>query len=102
MKSVNSPKPGYAIISCDYLNMSLANEHVGDVIIPTQVIKIVSRRISQSDCSIQIKLNYVNLSYTVDMIHNSCHVFFRIQYILMNVWDWLIEWLIDDIDWLSD
>ena len=27
------------IISCDYLNLSLANEYVGDVTIPTQVIK---------------------------------------------------------------
>ena len=26
-------------ISCDYLNLSLAEEHVGDVTIPTQVIK---------------------------------------------------------------
>jgi hypothetical protein len=25
------------IISCDYLNLSLADEHVGDVTIPTQV-----------------------------------------------------------------
>jgi hypothetical protein len=69
MKSVNWPKPGYAniicstisnipynlilttkfkdssilitIISCDYLNLSLADEHVGDVTIPTQVIKYI-------------------------------------------------------------
>ena len=62
MKSVNGPKPGYAsitcstisnvpynlilttkfndssilitIISCDYLNLSLADEHVGDVTNP--------------------------------------------------------------------
>ena len=27
------------IISCDYLNLSLANEYVSDVTIPTQVIK---------------------------------------------------------------
>ena len=67
MKSVNWPKPGYSsitcstisnisynlifttkfndssilitIISCDYLNLSLADEHVGDVTIPTQVIE---------------------------------------------------------------
>ena len=67
MKSVNWPKPGYAsitcstisnipynlifttkfndssilitIISCGYLNLSLADEHVGDVTIPTQVIE---------------------------------------------------------------
>jgi hypothetical protein len=64
MKTVNCSKPGYAsitcsnipynlifttklidssilitIISCDYLNLSLANEYVGDATIPTQVIK---------------------------------------------------------------
>jgi hypothetical protein len=27
------------IISCDYLNLSLADEHVGDVTMPTQVIE---------------------------------------------------------------
>jgi len=27
------------IISCDYLNLLLANEYVGDVTIPTQVIR---------------------------------------------------------------
>ena len=48
------------IISCDYLNLS--NAYVGDVTITTQVIKyskIFSKRISQSHCSIQIKLNYI-------------------------------------------
>ena len=67
MKSVNWPKPGYSSIACstisnipynlifttkfndssilitiisyDYLNLSLANEYVGDVIIPTHVIE---------------------------------------------------------------
>ena len=67
MKSVNWPKPGYAgitcstisnipynlifttkfndssilitIISCDYLNLSLADEHIGDVTIPIQIIE---------------------------------------------------------------
>ena len=61
MKSVNCTKPGYTsisnipynlifttlnnssilikIISCDYLNLSLANEYVGDVTMPTQVIE---------------------------------------------------------------
>ena len=67
MKSVNWHKPAYAsttcstisnipydlifttkfndssilitIISCDYLNLSLANEHVVDITIPTQVIE---------------------------------------------------------------
>jgi len=87
MKSVNCSKPGYTvscskienmlynlifttkfndssilitIISWDYLNLSLANEYVGEVTI-TWVIKynqFCSRRITQSNCSIQIKLNY--------------------------------------------
>ena len=56
MKCVNWPKPDYAqtrlcttkfndssilitIISCDYLNLSVADEHVGDVTIPTQFIE---------------------------------------------------------------
>jgi hypothetical protein len=56
MKSVNCSKPGctpipynlifttqfndlITIISWDYLNLSLANEYVGDVTIPTQVTK---------------------------------------------------------------
>ena len=50
-----------SIISCDCLNLSLVNKYVDDVTIPTQVIKynqIFTRRISQSDCSIHIKLNY--------------------------------------------
>jgi hypothetical protein len=89
MKSVKWSKPGYAsitcstisnipydlilttkfndssilitIISCDYLNLSLADEHVGDVTIPTQlssITKMFSRRISQSDWNIQIKWSF--------------------------------------------
>ena len=49
------------IIARDHLNLSLANEYVGDVTIPSHVIKynqLFSRQISQSDCSIHIKLNY--------------------------------------------
>ena len=40
------------IILCDYLKLSLADEHVGDVTIPTRlssITNIFSRRISQSD-----------------------------------------------------
>jgi len=50
------------IISWDYLNLSLANEYIGDVTIPTRVIKYnqcCSTWFSQSDCSIHIKLNYL-------------------------------------------
>jgi len=70
MKSLNCSKPGYTsttcsnisiipynliftakfndssilitIISCDYLNLSLANEYVGDITIPTQFIKYIT------------------------------------------------------------
>ena len=46
--------------------MFVANEYVGDVTIPTQVImynQCCSRQISQSDCSIHIKLNYLHISF---------------------------------------
>ena len=49
------------IISWDYFNFSLGNEYVGDITIPTQIIKYnqcCSWQISQSDSSIHIKLNY--------------------------------------------
>jgi hypothetical protein len=82
MKSVNWPKPGYAsitcstisnipynlifttkfndssilitIISCDYLNLSLPDEHVGDVTIPTQVIEY-NQNFLQADKPIRSK-----------------------------------------------
>ena len=60
-KKINDSSILITIISCDYLNLSLADEHVADVTIPTQIIEYVQhflRWISQSDCSIQIKLNY--------------------------------------------
>ena len=43
------------IISCDYLNLSLANEYVGDITIPTQVIKY-NQHFLQADQ--QIRLHY--------------------------------------------
>jgi hypothetical protein len=100
MKSVSWAKPGYASITCstisnipynlifttkfndssilitiisfDYLNLPLADEHVGDITIPTQVIEYnqnFSRRISQSDWNIQIKLNY-SLSNILSILTN--------------------------------
>jgi hypothetical protein len=54
------------IISCDYLNLSLAIEYVGDVTIPTQVIKY-NQNFLQADQPIrlqysnQIKL-YININ----------------------------------------
>jgi hypothetical protein len=87
MKSVNCSKPGYTCIICskiehipynlifttkfndslilitiiswDYLKLLLVNKYVGDVTIPTQVIKYdqyCSRQISKSDCNFHIKL----------------------------------------------
>jgi hypothetical protein len=52
------------IISWDYLNLMIANEYFGDVTKPTQVIKYnqcCSRWISQSYCSIHIRLNHFDL-----------------------------------------
>jgi len=56
------------IISCDYLNLSLVNEYGGCMLVTSQyqprlssIAKKNSRQISQSDCSIQIKLNYLRL-----------------------------------------
>ena len=52
------------IISWDYLNLSVANEYTDDITISAKVfmyIQCCSGQISQSDCSIHIKLNYYNL-----------------------------------------
>jgi hypothetical protein len=45
------------IISCDYLNLSLADEHVGEVTIPTQVIEY-NQNFLQADQP--IRLQYSN------------------------------------------
>jgi len=53
------------IISWGYIVFELVNEYVGDVTISAQVIKCNqcrSSRINQSDCSIHIKLNYLDLA----------------------------------------
>jgi len=57
----------------------VANEYVGDVTIPTQIImynQCCSRRISQSDCSIHIKLNYFenHMSLATKVFHLICPV----------------------------
>ena len=82
MKSVNYTKPGYTsitcsnipynlifttkfndssilitIISCDYLNLSLANKYVGDVTIPTQVIKY-NQNFLQANQSIRLQYSH--------------------------------------------
>jgi hypothetical protein len=45
------------IISCDYLNLSLANEYVGDITIPTQVIKFNQNFLQVDE---PIRLQYSN------------------------------------------
>jgi hypothetical protein len=42
------------IISCDYLNLLLANEYVGDLTIPTQVIKY-NQNFLQADQTIRLQ-----------------------------------------------
>jgi hypothetical protein len=62
------------IISWDYLNLSLANVYVDDVIMPTQVIKYnqcCSRRISRSVCSIHIKLLIFFLIHSKSVLYTS-------------------------------
>jgi hypothetical protein len=44
--------------------LSLADEHVGDVTIPTQVIEY-NQNFLQSDWNIQIKLNYWKMAETI-------------------------------------
>jgi hypothetical protein len=84
MKSVNCSKPGFTsitcskisnipynlifktkfndssilitIISCDYLNLSLMNEYVGDITIPSQVIDY-NQNFLQADQIAVFKLN---------------------------------------------
>ena len=45
------------IISCDYLNLSLENEYVGDATIPTQVIKY-NQHFLQADQPIRLQYSY--------------------------------------------
>ena len=52
------------IISCDYLNLSLADEHVGDITIPTQVIEY-NQNVLQADQPIRLKY-----SNQIKLLHN--------------------------------
>jgi hypothetical protein len=53
------------IISCDFLNLSLANEYVGDVTIPTQVIEY-NQHFLQADQPIRLQyLNQIKLYLNV-------------------------------------
>jgi hypothetical protein len=53
-KKINDSSILITISSCDYLNLSLANEYVGDVTIPTQVIKY-NQFCFQADQSIRLQ-----------------------------------------------
>ena len=53
------------IISCDYFNLSLANEYVGDVTIPTHVIEY-NQHFLQADQPIRLQyLNQIKLYLNV-------------------------------------
>ena len=54
-------------ISCDYLNLPLANEYVGDVAIPSQVIKY-NHNCHQADQP--IRLQYLNQIKLLQFVHN--------------------------------
>ena len=54
-------------ISCDYLNLPLANEYVGDVAIPSQVIKY-NHNCHQADQP--IRLQYSNQIKLLQFVHN--------------------------------
>ena len=58
------------IISCDYLNLSLANEYVGDVTISTQVIKY-NQNFLQADQP--IGLQYSNQIKLFRNVQLNCH-----------------------------
>jgi len=114
MKSVNYTKPGYTsitcsktsnipydlffttifndssilitIISCEYLNLSLANEYVGDVTIPTQVFKY-NQNVLQADQPIRFSVilghgfsNPYRTYYLLRRIPLSLHVRLPIAY----------------------
>jgi len=94
MKSINCTKPGITcskisnipynlifttkfndssilitIISCDYLNLSLANEYAGDVRIPTQVIKY-NQKFLHADQPIRLQYsNQIKLFYIIWLVY---------------------------------
>jgi len=57
------------IISCDYLNLLLVNEYVGDVTIPTQVIEY-NQNFLQADQP--IRLQYSNQIKLYIYIYTQC------------------------------
>ena len=109
MKSINCTKPGITcskisnipynlifttkfndssilitIISCDYLNLSLVNKYVGDVTIPTQVIKYYQNVLQPEQpirlqYSNQIKLLQINRIELFLTLVNNYIVVYRLQ-----------------------
>jgi hypothetical protein len=75
------------IISGDYLNLSLADEHVDGVTIPTKVIEY-NQNFIQADALIrlkysnQIKLNYNDIYYT--NILNCYNILYLLLWKLIN------------------
>jgi hypothetical protein len=65
MTNVNDSSILFMVISCDYLKLSLANEYVGDVTIPTQVIEY-NQNFLQADQPIRLhysnQINYISIT----------------------------------------
>jgi hypothetical protein len=64
--------PNTSTISCDYLNLSVENEYVGDVTISTQVIKYMYKdkevnkkvkNIFSSMCDVRLSLTFTSLNF---------------------------------------
>jgi hypothetical protein len=79
MKSVSCSKPGYPSITCSKIsnipyNLIFKTKFNDSSILITiiscdylsSIAKMFSRGISQSDCSIQIKLNYIDLNWKTE------------------------------------
>jgi hypothetical protein len=79
------------IISCDYLNLSLENEYVGDVTIPTQVIEY-NQNFLQADQVIRLQYSnqielYIQCIYTY-IFEQECFVWWILCYLVFSLTCW--------------
>ena len=72
MTNVNDSSILFMVISCDYLKLSLANEYVGDVTIPTQVIEY-NQNFLQADQP--IRLHYSSQINCISITTNRENIF---------------------------
>ena len=115
MKSVNGPKPGYASVSCstvsnipynliltkcfndssilitiisyNYLNLSLADEHVGDVTIPIQIIEY-NQNFLHVDKPIRLKYSNQIKLYNNDLHETLIYTIREVSSYFSNPQDW--------------